>query len=133
MSKHNFIDIISRHKSANYQSIWIRNNNFMHYLLQQPSWIKYEKIANLYPLGTFSAFHYIIYTFLSGYKADHKKKLYLLSPNRPRKIAPTQNILLVFLKNIFFLFHVLRFNFSIFSVFSFKNAENSSQKQIGSY
>ena len=47
----------------------------------------------------------------------------LLSPDRPRKIAPTQKFLLVFLKKIF-LFHVLRFSFSISSIFPFKNAEN---------
>ena len=28
-----------------------------------------RKLAHLYPLGTFSAFHYIFYIFLSGYNS----------------------------------------------------------------
>ena len=54
-----------------YQSIRIRNNNCMHYLVQSHSRINCEKIAHLYPLGTFLTFHYtcMFYTFLSGYNA----------------------------------------------------------------
>ena len=38
----------SKYKSAKYQSNLVRNNNFMQYLIQLPSGIKYEKIAGLY-------------------------------------------------------------------------------------
>ena len=38
----------------------------MHYLIQEPCWIKYEKIAHCTFLCTFSAFHYMFYIFLSG-------------------------------------------------------------------
>ena len=42
------IDIQSRHKSAKYESIRLRNNTFMQYLIQQHCRIKYVIIALLY-------------------------------------------------------------------------------------
>ena len=61
MWQHTLIDILSRHKSAKYQSCWIRNNHFMHNLIQWPRRIKHEKTAHLHPLDTFSAFHFIYF------------------------------------------------------------------------
>ena len=40
----------------------------MHESVQLPSGMKNEKIVHLYPLGTFSAFCYMFFLFLSGYK-----------------------------------------------------------------
>ena len=51
----------------------------------------------------------------------YKKKI-LFAVTRPRKMAHNQKSLLVFMKKDFFLFHPLRFFFSISSVFPFKNA-----------
>ena len=40
-----------------------------HESVQQPNWMKNEKIAHLYPLGTFSAFCYMLIVFLGGYNS----------------------------------------------------------------
>ena len=66
MLQHTFIDILLRHKSTKVQSIWIRNNSCMHYLIQQPSRIKYEKIAHLYPPRYILSI-YMFYIFLGDY------------------------------------------------------------------
>ena len=64
------IDILITHKSAKYQHIRISNKKFMHYLIQSPSRIKYDKTLLICThLGTFSAFHYIFYIFLRGYNS----------------------------------------------------------------
>ena len=60
MWQHNITDVLSRHKSAKFHSFWIKNSDYMHYFIQEPSGIKCEKIAHLYPLGTFVHFQYFI-------------------------------------------------------------------------
>ena len=71
-------------------------------------------------------FHRTMSALAKMSKADHTIYFCLLSPDQPRKIAPTQKILLVFLKTIFFLFHVLRFSFHFQLCFSSKRLRMGS-------
>ena len=54
------IDILFRHMPAKFHRLWLKNGYLMVESVQQPSGMKNEKIAHLYPLPQVHSHHFAI-------------------------------------------------------------------------